>query len=74
MLRQVEGFHEEIADLTSHRGDEPTHGPYPSDRVVDAVEGAALRGFRMGIELATRRPIDLARLREIDAAAQEFLS
>ncbi len=42
ILRNVEGFHEELAWLESHTPDE--------DGIQRAVCGAALRGFRLALE------------------------
>lgn len=60
VLRQVEGFHEEL--------------PRASDETIHAVEAAALRGFRMGLELATRVAIDRHRLAEIERECAGFLA
>lgn len=74
VLRNVEGFHEEIHGLTSQANlDDDSGGVMPSDQVVHAVEAAALRGFLMGIDLDTRRPISPARLKAIDKACTSFL-
>ena len=75
VLRQVEGFHEEVADITSDIDARDDSGGVPaSDRVVAAVEGAALRGFLMGIDLATRWAIDENLRKEIEEQAHGFLS
>lgn len=63
LLRNVEGFHEEVVDVTREAdAADDSGGPTGSERVARAVEGAAARGFLLGLEAANRP--DLKRLWE----------
>ena len=56
VTRNVEGFHEELAFLESHTPDEKG--------IRHAVEGAALRGLRMGLQRAGLSPHSLINLEQ----------
>lgn len=63
VLRQCEGFHEGLAWLESHTPDE--------DGIRKAVEGAALRGFRIGLQ--ARGSITGESLQNLEAAMVEAI-
>lgn len=54
VLRNIEGFHEELAelgkDLDSEWAEDTAAGTRPSTLILRAVMGAAIRGLRMGLQ------------------------